>query len=62
MPRPSEQAVRAALVGMLLTDYLLAEIRQVAEHPMAAELAERLTRRPRARLQISPAKAVRDSR
>lgn len=53
---------RAALAGIPLTDYLLAEIRQVAEHPTAAELAERLARRPRARLRTSPAQAVRAER
>ncbi len=53
---------RAALAGQPLTDYLLAEIRKVAEHPTAAELAERLSQRPPARLRTAPAKAVRAER
>ena len=36
---------RAALAGMSLSDYLLAEIRQVAERPTLAELRERLHKR-----------------
>jgi plasmid stability protein len=53
---------RAALAGRPLTDYLLAEIRKVAEHPTAAELAERLAQRRPARLRTAPAKAVRVER
>lgn len=38
---------RAAMAGMSLSDYLLAEIKEVAERPTLAELRERLrTRRP----------------
>jgi len=33
---------RAALAGMSLSDYLLAELRQLAEWPTPAELRERL--------------------
>jgi len=33
---------RAALAGMSLSDYLLSEIRQVAERPTIAELRARL--------------------
>jgi len=33
---------RAALSGMSLSDYLVAEIRRVAERPTLAELRERL--------------------
>jgi len=33
---------RAALAGMSLSDYLLAELRQVAERPTLDELRERL--------------------
>ena len=53
---------RAALAGRPLTDYLLAEIRKVAEYPTAAELAERLAQRRPARLRTAPAKAVRVER
>lgn len=33
---------RAAMAGMSLSDYLLAEIREIAERPTLAELRERL--------------------
>jgi plasmid stability protein len=36
--------VRAAQAGMSLSDYLLAEIEQVAEKPTLSELMERLSR------------------
>jgi antitoxin FitA len=38
---------RAALAGMSLSDYLLGELREIAERPTLAEFRERLhTRRP----------------
>src|SRR5258706_13169596 len=38
---------RAAMAGMSLSDYLLAEIKEIAERPTLAELRERLhTRKP----------------
>jgi hypothetical protein len=53
---------RAALAGMSLSDYLLSEIRQVAERPTVDELRARLrTRRPAA-LSVPPAEAVRAER
>ena len=36
---------RAALAGMSLSDYLLAEIKEIAERPTLAELRERLHQR-----------------
>jgi plasmid stability protein len=53
---------RAALVGMSLSDYLLSEIRQVAERPTLDELRARLEQRPEARPSIEPAEAVRAER
>lgn len=53
---------RAAIAGMSLSDYLLAEIRQVAERPTIAELRERLHRRTRVNLPVSAADAVREER
>jgi len=42
---------RAALAGMSLSDYLLAEIREIAERPTLAELRDRLhSRKPSAEL------------
>ena len=53
---------RAALAGMSLSDYLLAEIRRVAERPTLAELRERLDRRTRVSSPVSAAQAVREER
>lgn len=53
---------RAALSGMSLSDFLLAEIRQVAERPTIAELRERLRRRSQVAPPVSAAKAVRQER
>lgn len=36
---------QAALAGMSLSDYLLAEVRRLAERPTVAQLRERLRRR-----------------
>lgn len=53
---------RAALESMSLSDYLLAELRRMAERPTIVELRERLERRPTATPQISPEQAVRAGR
>ena len=53
---------QAALSGMSLSDFLLAEIRQVAERPTVAELRERVRRRSRVGSQLSAAEAVRRER
>lgn len=53
---------RAALAGMSLSDYLLSEIRHVAERPTLDELRARLERRPGVTLQVDPALAVRAER
>jgi antitoxin FitA len=53
---------RAALAGMSLSDYLLAEIRHVAERPTTEELRARLHSDPPTTLSISPAEAVRAER
>ncbi|MFY9984054.1 MAG: hypothetical protein WAM44_02605 [Chthoniobacterales bacterium] len=53
---------RAALAGMSLSDYLLAEIRQAAERPTLEELRARLERRSSVSPTVSPAKAVRNER
>jgi antitoxin FitA len=50
---------RAALEGMSLSDYLLAELRRVAERPTLAELRERLDCRPTAAPGVAPEQAVR---
>lgn len=53
---------RAALAGMSLSDYLLREIRQVAERPTVEELRARLERRAPVKSRLSAAQAVRAER
>jgi plasmid stability protein len=53
---------RAALAGMSLSDYLLGEIRGVAERPTLAELRARLERRAGMTPSVAPALAVRAER
>jgi antitoxin FitA len=49
---------RAALEGMSLSDYLLAELRRLAERPTLAELRERLQRRSAVSPREPPEQAV----
>ncbi|HLV96928.1 MAG TPA: hypothetical protein VKS44_17175 [Candidatus Acidoferrales bacterium] len=53
---------QAALAGMSLSDFLLAEIRHLAERPAIAELRERMRRRLRIAGPVSAAEAVRRER
>lgn len=53
---------RAALAGMSLSDYLLAEIRQTAERPTIDELRARLASRPQTAPMVTPAEALRTER
>jgi plasmid stability protein len=53
---------RAAMAGTSLSDYLLNEIRQVAERPTLEELRARLGRRPAVAPPLAPAQAVRAER
>jgi plasmid stability protein len=53
---------RAALAGMSLSDYLLAEIRRSLERPTQAEMLQRLAGRRPARLPQSAASLVRAER
>lgn len=53
---------RAALAGMSLSDYVLAEIRRSAERPTLAELRERLRRREPVDPTVSPAAVLREER
>jgi plasmid stability protein len=46
---------RAAMAGMSLSDYLLAEIKEIAERPTLAELRERLHKRKPVSAQIDTA-------
>jgi plasmid stability protein len=53
---------RAALAGMSLSDYLLNEIRDVAERPTLDEMRSRLERLSRVTPSVAPADAVRAER
>ena len=53
---------RAALAGMSLSDYLLNEIREVAERPTFEELRARLARRSPVTSSLSPAEIIREVR
>jgi plasmid stability protein len=53
---------RAALAGMSLSEYLLREIRDIADRPTIAELRARLAERTPVRPRVSPARAVRAER
>ena len=53
---------RAALAGMSLSDYLLDEIRQVAERPTIDELRARMRDRTEVIPSVAPADAVRAER
>ncbi len=53
---------RAALAGMSLSDYLLGELRQIAERPTLAELRARLGRYPAVAPAMAPVDAVRAER
>lgn len=54
--------VRAALEGLSLSDYLLQEVRRLAERPSLVELRNRLAQRSPVITRIPPAKAVRAER
>ena len=53
---------RAAMSGMSLSDYLLREIREIAERPTLAELRECLHRRRPVSAQIDTARLLREER
>jgi len=53
---------RAAMAGMSLSDYLLQEIREIAERPTLAELRERLHQREPVSVPLDTARMVRDER
>jgi len=53
---------QAAVAGMSLSDFILAEIRHLAQRPTVAELRERLRQRSRIADPLSAAEAVRRER
>ena len=53
---------RAAMAGMSLSDYLLAEMKEIAERPTLAELRERLHKRAAVSIRPDAARLVREER
>ena len=53
---------RAAMAGRSLSDYLLAEIKEIAERPTLEELRERVHRRRAVAAEIDTARLVREER
>ena len=53
---------RAAIEGMSLSDYLLAEISRSAEQPTLGELRARLSKRSPVTPSVPPSQAVREER
>ena len=53
---------RAAQQGLTLSDYLLAEIRRVAERPTIDEVLQRIKRRGSVTVSVDPARAIRRER
>lgn len=53
---------RAALEGLSLSDYLLAELRRFGEKPTLREMRDRLSHRQPVRTRVPPADAVREER
>jgi hypothetical protein len=64
VPDPLHRRLKslAALAGTSLSEYLLNEIREVAGRPTREELRARLHSRPRTKLTVAPARAVRAER
>jgi len=53
---------RAAMAGMSLSDYLMAEIKEIAEKPTLAEFRARLARREPVELGVDIARMIRQER
>jgi len=64
VPEPLHRLLkaRAALAGLPLSDYLIREVRKLAEHPAAEQMRERLKGRSAYRGKISPTALVRAER
>ena len=64
VPEPLHRTLksRAAQAGMTLSDYLLAEVREVADLPTVAELTERIRQRTATNLKSSAAAVIRRHR
>jgi antitoxin FitA len=53
---------RAALAGLSLSDYLVQEVRKIAERPTLEEIKARLTTLGPSRLKTSPTAIIREER
>jgi hypothetical protein len=53
---------RAALAGMSLSDFLVREVRKIAEYPTPEEMRERLGARERYTGKLSPTRVLRAER
>ena len=53
---------RASLAGMSLSEYLLAELREIAERPTLAEFRERLHKRLPVSMDVDAARILRQER
>jgi antitoxin FitA len=53
---------RAAMAGMSLSDYLLGEIREIAERPTLAELRERLHKQEPVGVRLDTARLLQEER
>jgi plasmid stability protein len=53
---------RAAMAGMSLSDYLLAELKEIAERPTLEEFRERLHQRAPVSVSIDTARLMREER
>ncbi len=60
VPEPLHRQLkaRAAMAGMSLSDYLLAEIREIADKPTLKELRDRLHKREPVTLEFDAARLV----
>lgn len=53
---------RAAMLGVSLSDYLLSEIKEIADRPTMAEMVERLSQREPVSARLDTARLVREER
>jgi len=53
---------RAAMAGMSLSDYLLSEIKEIAERPTLAEMRDRLHEREPVLTKLDSARMIREER
>ena len=53
---------RAARLGMSLSDYLLGELKEIAERPALAEFRERLHTRVAVQMELDTAEVLREER